>query len=85
MKITIHMDNGSSFTHLLEMQDPDVQTIAEEAMSVTIQKGHMTSEIKSIQCHTDITRYVNESKKLFQPTEPFRCIQRNQNASCNAN
>ena len=81
MKITIHMDNGSSFTHLIDMQDPDVQTIAEEAMSVTILKGHMTSAIKSIQCHTDITHYIAD---CFNPTEPFRCIQRNQNASCNA-
>jgi len=81
MKITIHMDNGSSFAHLIEMQNPDVQTIAEKAMSVTILKGHMTSEIKSIQCHTDITRYMAEA---FQPTEPFRCNQRIQNASCNA-
>jgi hypothetical protein len=81
MKITIHMDNGSSFTHLIEVQDPDVQTIAEEAISVVIQKGHMTSAIKSIQCHTDIIRHIAED---FQPTEPFRCNQRNQNASCNA-
>lgn len=82
MKITIHMDDGSSFTHLIDMQDPDVQTIAEEAMSVTIQKGHMTSAIKSIQCHTDITRHIAED---FQPTEPFKCTKRSQNASCNTN